>query len=283
LGYYAHEISAGNLARVLWVNFDNLLSVIGGMLVFGLGDSFAAKSVARVLAIAAIAGALRLRRRPGATAYLLFTGGYLATLVAWNYAPDQRFLVPVFPVLLAGFATELLRLAARLRAAFVERAVGQLMVAGAVALALAGLLWLVGMGAYRGLFFVLPRFVAERREMLAGQRAAYQWIAARTPADAAVLAYLDPILYLYTGRKACRLVVPPALVYSGDRPALERFFSGVADFAREQRLTYAVIAPDDLSAELPDQDRRTAYRMFRANPRLKQVYEAGRVSVCRIE
>ncbi|MGC9972774.1 MAG: hypothetical protein ABSE56_19500 [Bryobacteraceae bacterium] len=283
LEYYAHEISAGNLARVLWVNFDNLLSVIGGMLVFGLGDSFTGKSVARVLAVAAIAGALRLRRRPGATAYLLFTAGYLVALVGWNYAPDQRFLVPVFPVLLAGFATELLRLAARLRAAFVKRAAGERIVAGAVALALAGLLWLAGMGAYRGLFSVLPRLVAERRETLAGERVAYQWIAARTPADAAVLAYQDPILYLHTGRKACRLVVPPALVYSGDRQALERFFSGVADFAHEQRLTYAVLTPGDLSAELPDEDRRTAYRMFRANPRLKQVYAAGRVSVCRIE
>jgi hypothetical protein len=283
LGYYAHEISTGNLARVLWANFDNLLSAIGGMLVFGLGDSFAAKSVARVLAIAAIAGAVRLRRLPGATVYLLFTAGYLLTLAAWNYAPDQRFLVPVFPVLLAGFATELVRLTGRLREAFVHRAAGERMVAGAVALALAGLLWLAGMGAYRGLFSVLPRFVAERREALADQRLAYQWIATRTPADAAVLAYQDPILYLYTGRKACRLVAPPALVYSGDHPALERFFSGVADFAREQRLTYAMVAPDDLSAELSDEDRLTAYRMFRANPRLKQVFQAGRISVCRIE
>lgn len=283
LGYYGHEISAGNLGQVLWSNLDNLLSAIGGMLVFGLGDSFAAKSAARVLAVAAIAGTVRLWRRPGATAYVLFTAGYLVALAAWNYAPDQRFLVPVFPVLLAGFATELLRLVGSVRAAWISRAVGGRVAAGAVAVALAALVSLAGMGAYSGLFRVLPRFVTEHRDRLVEQRAAYRWIEAHTPPDAAVLAYQDAVLYLYTGRKACRLVLSPALVYGGDRQALEQFFSHAADFAREQRLSYAVIAPEDLSAELPDRERRTACRMFRANPRLRQVWRSGSVTVCRVE
>lgn len=281
LGYWIHDATAANLGVFLWRNLDSLLSAIGGLLIFGLGDSFLGKSVARVLAVAAIVGTARLWRR--CPAYVLFTAGYLLTLLLWNYAPDQRFLVPVFPVLLAGFSTELLRLVTKLKAALASRAAGDRVVAGALAVGLAALLPAAAAGAYTGLFRVLPRFVAEHRVMRAELRPAYQWIAANTPCDAAVLAYLDPLLYLNTGRKACRLVLSPALIYGGDRPALRRSFARVADFAREQKLSYALLTPRDLFAELPDEDRRAASRIFRADPRLHLVYQSGSVSVCRIE
>jgi hypothetical protein len=186
-------------------------------------------------------------------------------------------------MLLAGFSAELLRLASKLRAACLGRATSQRMVAGAISLGLAALLCLAGVRTYAGLFSVLPAFVAQQRAALAGRQAAYRWIAANTPPDAAVLAYLDPILYLYTGRKACRLVISPALTYTGDRRAVEAVLAGVADFARRQKLSYALLTPEDLQAEFPDQERLAANRLFRANPRLRSVFESGSVSVCRID
>jgi hypothetical protein len=233
--------------------------------------------------VAAIAGTARLWRRSGATAYLLFTAGSLLVLLLWNFPPDQRFIVPFFPVLLAGFSAELLRLAGQLRTAFLGRATGDRVFAGAISLALAALLCLAGWRTYTGLFWALPASVALHRAALAGHQAAYRWIAASTPRDAAVLASWDPILYLYTGRKACRLVISPALRYAGDRQALEAFFAGVTDFARRQKLSYALLTPEDLQAELPDQERLAAGRMFRANPRLRTVFESGSVSVRRID
>jgi hypothetical protein len=283
LGYWIRDGTAGNLAVVLWWNLDNLLLAIGGMFVFGLEDSFAGKSVPRVLAVAAIVGTARLWRRSGATAYLLFTAGCLLALLFWNFSPDQRFIVPVFPVLLAGFSTELQRLAGKLRAAFRNGAPGERLVAGAISLSLAALLSLAGARAYAGLFSVLPAFVAQHRATLAEDRTAYRWIAANTPPDAAVLAYMDPVLYLYTGRKACRLVISPALRYTGDSRALEVFLAGVADFARRRKLSYALLTPEDLQAEVPDQERLAARRMFRSNPRHRRVFEAGGVSVWRFE
>lgn len=130
---------------------------------------------------------------------------------------------------------------------------------------------------------MLPAFVAQQRATLAEDRAAYRWIAANTPPDAAVLAYMDPILYLYTGRKACRVVISPVLRYTGDSRALEAFLADVAGFAHRQKLSYAVLTPEDLQAELTDQERLAARRMFRANPHFMRVFEAGSVSVWRIE
>ncbi len=283
LGYWVHDGTAGNLAVLLWRNLDNLFSAIGGMFVFGLGDSFAGKSLARVLAVAAIVGTARLWRRSGATAYVLFTAGCLLALLLWNYPPDQRFIVPVFPVLLAGFSAELLRLAGKLRAAFLGRAMGERLAAGAISLVLTALLSLAGARAYSGLFSALPAFLAQQRATVADYRTAYRWIAANTPPDAALLAYMDPILYLYTGRQACRLVISPGLRRADDRRAVEAVLAGVADFAHRQKLSYAVLAPEDLHAEFTDQERLAAYRMFRANPRLRRVFEAGGVEVCRID
>jgi hypothetical protein len=283
LGYWVRDGTAGNLAVVLWRNLDNLLLAIGGMFVFGLEDSFAGKSVPRILAVAAIVGTARLWRRSGATAYLLFTAGCLLALLFWNFSPDQRFIVPVLPILLAGFSAELMRLAGKLRAAFLGRATGQRMVAGAISLSLAALLSLAGARAYAGLFSVLPAFVAQHRETLAEDRMAYRWIAANTPPDAAVLAYMDPILYLYTGRKACRLVISPMLRYTGDHRALEGFLAGVAEFAHRQNLSYAMLTAEDLQAEVPDQERLAARRMFRADTHFMRVFEAGDVSVWRFE
>jgi hypothetical protein len=253
------------------------------MFVFGLGDSLAGKSLARVLAVAAIVGTARLWRRSGATAYVLFAAGCLLALLLWNFPPDQRFIVPVFPILLAGFSAELLRLVGKLRAAFLGRAMGERMAAGAISLALMALLSLAGARAYAGLFSALPAFVAQQRATVADYRTAYRWIVSNTPPDAALLAYMDPILYLYTGRQACRLVISPGLRRAGDRRAVDAVLAGVSDFAHRQKLSYAVLAPEDLHAEFTDQERLAAYRLFRANPRLRRVFEAGSVAVCRIE
>ena len=282
LGYWVHVGTPRNLTAVLWTNLDGLLSAIGGMFVFGLGESLAAKTSARILAVAAIVGTARLARRPGATAYVGFTAACLLALLPWHYPPDQRFIVPVFPVLLAGFAAELLRLAGKLRAALLGRATGERIMAGAISLTLAGLLVLAGWRAYRGLLSGLPAFVAQHRAALAEHQAAYRWIAASTPPDAAVLAYLDPVLYLYTGRKACRLVISPMLTRPGSRRELQAVLDGVAGYARREGLSYALLTPEDLQAELPDQDRLAAGRSFRANPALERVFESGGVSVCRI-
>ena len=284
LGYWVHDGTARNLAVVLWRNLDNLLSSIGGMFVFGLGDSFAGKSLARVLAVAAIAGTARLWRRSGATAYVLFTAGCLLTLLLWHYPPDQRFIVPVFPVLLAGFSAELLRLAGKLRAAFLSRAMGERVAAGSISLALTALLCLAGARGLRrpvlGVAGVrgpaaghgrrssngLP---LDRREHADGRRRT------RLPGSDAVPVHRAPCL-------------PP-----GDLPGAEarrrppcgggHSSAGVADFAHRQKLSYAVLAPDDLHAEFTAQERLAAFRMFRADPRLRRVFEAGSVSVCRIE
>jgi len=279
LGFWAREVSATGLPLVLWTNLDSLLSAIGGMVIFGLPDSLAGKTIARLLAVAALVGLARLWRRSRAAPYLWTTAGYLAVLLAWNYPPDQRFLTPVFPVLLAGLYAELRRLATRLRAAFSSGGAADRAVAAALAALLAAAGAAAVAGALAGLFVALPRFLDEQRAHLAQRRPAYDWIASHTPSDAAALAYFDTELYLYSGRKACFFVIPSGLAYAGDKAASERYYSSVVTYARAHQLTYIVLTPHDLHAELPEPERGSALAEIRRAMGPRALYESDGISV----
>ncbi|MGD0201497.1 MAG: hypothetical protein ABSD27_12165 [Bryobacteraceae bacterium] len=282
LGYYLRTASLGDLPIIFWRNLDSLLSSLGGMLVFGLGDGPAGRGLAWVLAAAMLAGTWRAARQNGLASHHLFTAAYLGLLVVWNFMPDQRFLLPVYPVLLAGFFSELLNLLRRIRSSWHQHALGRVSALAAwaclAALALAAL-WQTG----RAFATVLPGFVGRERAALAGARPAYEWIRQRLPPDAAVLAYRDPVLYLYTGRRACRLVIPPTLLYRGDRGAILRLCASAADLARAKRLTHALFTGADFNAELAGADRAAAEQAARDDARFSSLYERSGVSVRRLE
>lgn len=276
LGYWLREVSITGLPLVLWKNADGLLSAIGGMVVFGLPDSIAGKTVARVIAVAALAGAARLWRRRIARPYCIAATAYLALLLVWNFPPDQRFLTPVFPVLLTGLYLEARRLASLLRSARrgVERAAAAVF---AALLAAGGLA--AAAGAAAGLFLALPRFLDEQRTRREAFAPVYRWIAANTSRDSAVLAYFDAELYLYSGRKACYLVIPTSLAYAGDRSVADRYYESVASYARQHNLEYAVLSPFDLEAELPPGERLRANEIIRKAVGDGKVHESGIITV----
>ncbi|MGD0015785.1 MAG: hypothetical protein ABSD56_15425, partial [Bryobacteraceae bacterium] len=282
LGYYLRIVSVGDLPTIVWRNLDSLLSSLGGMLVFGLGDGPVGRGLAWVLAAAMLAGTWRAARQNGLASHHLFTAAYLGLLAVWHYMPDQRFLIPVYPVLLAGFFSELLNLLRRIRSSWHQHAVGRgsALAAGAclAALALAAL-WQTG----RAFATVLPGFVGRERAALAEARPGYEWIRQRLPRDAALLAYQDPVLYLYTGRRARRLVIPPTLFYRGDRGAILRLCASAADLARAKRLTHALFTGADFDAELAGADRAAAGQAARDGARFRTLYERSGTSVCRLE
>jgi hypothetical protein len=66
----------------------------------------------------------------------------------------------------------------------------------------------------------------------------YQWIKASTPEDAAFVATDDAVLYLYTGRSAMALHIPPTLLYHNDLPGMVREYRGIDAFAASNHLNY---------------------------------------------
>jgi hypothetical protein len=282
LGWHFYNVTLSDLPSLILKNFDRMLWGIGS-LILGIGSTefqmswFATAIVIwRVLAILTIFGTLRHARRIGWNPFHIFTAGYLLMLWVWHYPPNERFIFPVLPVLLAGFWTELCGLGSMLRQSFrLPRA------AATAALAALACVCLAITGYTFGT--VLPQIVSGLRDELNVNREAYGWISRNTPADAKFLAYQDPILYLYTGRTAFRRTVPTRYFYREDRDGVSELFPALPAFARDHGLEYLVATSRDFHGEfLPGDLLEEARRKSRTSPRLQEVFRVKDTAVYRI-
>ncbi|MCW5979154.1 MAG: glycosyltransferase family 39 protein [Bryobacteraceae bacterium] len=221
--YYG--IGADDLGLYLGANFSRLTEAIGQMLVFNPSDSFLSVSLARVLSVAAIAGAIRLARRSGHWLYALFALLYLLLLLVWPYTPDPRFVLPLLPLMLAGLAVEFLRILRVVGKAWRSQRAAAAVVSLGLAAFLAAGVWLT----YSGLTGTMPRLFAMQAARTEESLGAFRWIAANVPPGDPLVAYHQALLYLYTGRQAAALKTPPVYAYRQDGPGLE---AHVAEFRR---------------------------------------------------
>ncbi|HKW97331.1 MAG TPA: hypothetical protein VJN43_06325 [Bryobacteraceae bacterium] len=279
LGYQIYNIGWRDLPLVVWKNLDGLFSGIAGLLIFDLAKSPAGIFLARLMAIGAIVGTVRFARRDGMTPYHWFALCYTAILLVWHFPPNERFLIPLFPLLLAGCATESSHLleawkkAWRLNAA--NRMAAAAMAAGAVALASTAIVWNAG-----AIFRQFPAIIGQHRAVLASNRAAFAWISRETP-EAAFYAYDDPVFFLYTGRHAASLPVAPMPFYREDREAILRPFHNMAGFAREQQLDYLFFTAADFHRDLPPAERAEVRGILNGDNAFELVYRSPLSSVWR--
>jgi hypothetical protein len=248
LGFQIYNVSLSDLPLVFWHNLDGFLLGAGKLLTFDV--PYGAKPLERVVAVAAIAGVVRLARRTGKLQYPLAAVGISALLLVWHYVPDQRFVFPMYPLLLAGLWTELANVWQALRAAWKKPAAGERVVAYAGAGALAALALFIAFTTFNGLFWFLPDLLGSYRDAFESRRPAYQWIAKNSAEGANVFAYDDPLIYLYAGRKSCNLPIPPKLFYHNDDEGIDKLLHSIPDFAREYQLSYVLLTPSDFYRDL---------------------------------
>jgi hypothetical protein len=179
------------------------------------------------------------------TVLRLFLAVYAAMLLAWAWPPD-RFVVAVYPLVLCLCWQAWRAVLER----FPQRA-GPLRLAGLLMLAavVAQSLWNLRDPA-RGVPLV--------GDAWSDTAPLFDWIKDHTPADAVILANLDPAVYLYTGRKAVRgFQADPYRLFYAPEPASDPLGTR-ADFRetiRKQRVTYLVRVPNKGFAEAPYLDR----------------------------
>src|ERR1700736_6167371 len=123
-GYQRYNVPLADLPLVMWYNLDGLLQGIGRVLTFDL-EPFGSKHLERVVAIAAIAGCVRLTRQTRKLQYPIAAAAFAALLLIWHFQPDQRFVFPLYPLLAAGLWTELRNVARVLVAAWSKPAISE--------------------------------------------------------------------------------------------------------------------------------------------------------------
>ncbi|MEP7354402.1 MAG: hypothetical protein ABI824_14345 [Acidobacteriota bacterium] len=276
--YQLYAVSFSDLHLVLWKNADGLLWGMGSLIVPRVADSILIKDLSLALAVAMIAGVVRLVRAGHGRLFALFAFFSCGLLLVWHYPPNERFVLPLFPLALAGLVTEADHFIGLLRGALRhkqrdQRVVAKLMMACAGCFAVA----ILGLQAYVGIVY-LPQNLVEKRAAKRERQASYEWVRANTPADATILSADDPSMYLYTGRHAMRRTLPASLWYRSDHTAMVDWFSHVEPFAQQHGLAYFDFAGVDIAQGLDDDDRDAVAKAVKDSAGLAPLFHQGPVT-----
>jgi hypothetical protein len=225
-----------------------------------------------VIAVAMLAGVVRLVRRGIAVDYALFGLISLGILAVWHYPPNERFVLPLFPLLLLGLVTELEHLWDMLRKALhhkdaSQRAVAVVFAAGIAAFFAAA----IGLQAYMT-FSMLNQVAAQERPKVAERRAAYRWMSENLPADAKVLSNDDPLLYLSSGHRGNSILLMPRWWYADDQQSIVNAYRNAAAYCQARQLQYLYSTPDDLSRFTEGESIDQVLAAVRSDPHLRPVF-----------
>jgi hypothetical protein len=273
--YQFLNVGWDNLGVVLWKNLDELLYGMGSLILPKIVALGPVKILTQVIAVAMIAGVVRLVRRGVAVPYALFAVVSAGMLVVWHFPPNERFVLPLFPLLVAGLVEEILHLIGMLRGAFRHPDFGQRVVAagfGAVVAIVFGVA--LGLQCYVS-FHYLDESEAQYRHRLTDLRAAYAWISQNTPESAVIVSSDDPLLYLYSGRRGKEVPLMPRSWYAADHAAIVDAFRGSAEFCRRVGASYIYSTSDDLARWTGDEDIAQVERAMRTNRALVPVFSSG--------
>ena len=90
------------------------------------------------------------------------------------------------------------------------------------------------------------------------------------------------MLYLYTGRKACSLPIPPKFYYHRDDEGIEKLMASMADFARDYRLDYLLLTPDDYYRDLHAGGTRGLEQAMQSGA-FQKLYGSSRAAVYKLK
>ena len=265
LGYHLLNFRLAEAHLFLWKNVDGLFQGLGSLLVPKLDGALWEKILAQTMCVAGLSGLVRLIRGGNETVrgYAWFGAFYGAQLVVWHFAPNERFVLPLFPLLAVGWTEEFGRLWGAIRQQRLGIDPGQRLAAwvltGFGTCVTVGCLWM----QVQALTVLLPSFMEQhRREWV---ELAPVWAELRKGTEP-VLTDADTLLYLATGRKAVSLIVPTAAAY-----------------AREQKVRWFLLREKDFSRDMEADMHKRLLTELRADPEWELVQQWGTVRFYRLK
>lgn len=264
-GYQLLNVHLDEFHIFLWKNLDGVLWGIGSLFIPRIFDSLLVKILAQTLAVAALIGAGRMARRPEVRPFIFFSLLYIFLLLIWHFPPNERFMLPLFPLLAAGFVSEMGRLWMAIRAGFKHPVRSQRVATAVVSFAFVGLMVGGAVSQAFALASLMPEMLHRQRSRLAAQIQAYDWIERNLPPQANVMAAMDPLLYLYSGRHSCQIVVPTVYWYRDDAKGALKHYQDLIAYARKQRMQYLYLTDRDYARDMAESDHKEVIRAIKEN------------------
>lgn len=236
LGYHRANFSWGDAPLVISTNLAGIFEGSGGLLMV-FGEGIPAMAVGAV----ALLGLVGLTRRRGLGHYPVYAAACVLMLLPWHLGLRDRYLrlvLPLAPLAAAGL-TDVLRWLAVLARTWLGRRGWRLAAAGLVALVIAAPALLGGANT-AAMLIQFPAYWERQRAAREDARPVLTWLAQNVPREAAFLTAQDPMLYLYTGRRGYRLVVPPRLLYRAQPEEIAGFYREVGAYARQLGVSFVL-------------------------------------------
>lgn len=214
--YQARMVPLDTMGRHVVSQIDHLINAATTMLLVNFGDGLGWIFVKRILFAGLVLGVVRLMREGRMVIYGWYGLLYSVMMLVWYGPPEPRFLLPLLPLLLAGFGREAQEFLGLLGEAWrkasqpaaTPRAARQAKENRIAAAVLAGVLVMLPIGmlqSARNAFALTgPAMLASERQQQGPLEKAYAWIRKHTPEQERFFTIDDPVFYLHTGRKALR-------------------------------------------------------------------------------
>lgn len=245
MGFQKLNVGWDNITVVLWKNFDQILFGMGSLVLPKVFDSLPVKIIAQTISVAMIVGIVRLLKQGRCADYALFSLFSCAILVVWHFPPNERFVLPLFPLLLAGLFIEMEHLWRMLRGAFDRPKWGDRIVAAGFGGITASVLAVsIGLQFFMT-FYIMQEISNQKRAKLAEHTKDYSWLRANLPQDASVFSFDDPLLYLYTGHTGSAKALLPRYWYAGVHPKPSDSAYDFSTFCQSHGLGYAYFTAED--------------------------------------
>jgi hypothetical protein len=221
------QVATRNLIWVLQATADQPAAGLFAL----TGEGIVASVVSAALGLMVWVGVVRDARTGRPVAWVLLA--YLALILVWPW-PPARFVVPLQPLLTVYLFRPLRRLPG---ARWVVPAVAAVLVATNL-VAVAKRWERVRERGYE------PAIIQPDDPDWASYEGLFEWVRSNTPADAITASHADPIVHLYTGRKAFNpFVTAPTRVFYGQPGEALPTPTELATRIRAGGATYAVSVP----------------------------------------
>ena len=237
-----------------------------------------------ILSVIAFRGGLRLLSSVGWQPIHFTLAFYLLPILVWNYGVMDRFLLPFFPLILAGMWWEVQQVVSQVRSASSGKGRAEMVIV-ACFFGIAGAALLVGIGAsWSGEIRAIARESESRAAVLVEKREAYAWLGENSSRDAVSIAYEDASMFLYSERQAIRPVIfSPAGVNRPD--VLNTELAYLTSSAEPTHAKYWLVSDDDFASEWEPAKSRAKEREREMERTLNPIFRSaqGKVRIYKLD
>jgi hypothetical protein len=271
-----YNATFSNYWLFVWKNSYEWMTGVGSLLMPVSDPDPMTRFVLYALALGAVVGAVRLCLRvPAARPFGVYAALLSVLLIIWCYPPNSRLVLPLFPLVAAGFFGEVRRMLEMLGSSWKSGQRGAAVVVGG--LLVAGAMF----GVRKHIAFWsqdLPATYQQQERLYAESLACFAFVRAHTEPGARFVAWNDPVLYLYTDRHGNKALAPVAYWYEDRSPERVAYVAQTAA-TRADYVYWSFDYSLDLS---PEQSADLRQRMEK-DPRLEEVFRSGGSVIWRVK